>query len=55
VLDSRGLMSAVEAAGGRLVLAPVAVGDGTARHDPVKLAAAFAGIMGVDGSRGWRA
>jgi uncharacterized cofD-like protein len=45
VLDSRGLMSAVESAGGRLVLAPVALGDGTPRHDPVLLAAAFARIM----------
>ena len=50
VLDSRGLMSSalsdsVESAGGRLVLAPVAVGDGTARHDPARLAQAFAAIM----------
>ena len=45
VLDSRGLMSAVESAGGRLVLAPVALGDGTPRHDPERLAAAFASIM----------
>lgn len=45
VLDSHGLMSAVQAAGGRLVLAPVARGDGTARHDPVKLAQAFSRIM----------
>jgi uncharacterized cofD-like protein len=45
VLDSRGLMSAVQAAGGRLVLAPVAMGDGTARHDPVQLAKAYSTIM----------
>jgi uncharacterized cofD-like protein len=45
VLDSRGLMSAVEAAGGRLVLAPVAMADGTARHDPVQLAQAYSSIM----------
>ena len=45
VLDSRGLMSAVQAVGGRLVLAPVAMGDGTARHDPVKLALAYTSIM----------
>ena len=45
VLDSRGLMSAVESAGGKLVLAPVALGDGTPRHDPERLAAAFASIM----------
>ncbi|MGB8651511.1 MAG: uridine diphosphate-N-acetylglucosamine-binding protein YvcK, partial [Mycobacteriales bacterium] len=45
VLDSRGLMSAVESAGGRLVLAPVALGDGTPRHDPARLAAAYTQIM----------
>jgi uncharacterized cofD-like protein len=55
VADGQSLMSAVGAAGGRLVLAPVAVGDGTARHDPLKLAVAFAGIMGVDGQRGRQA
>jgi uncharacterized cofD-like protein len=49
VLDTRGLMSAVEAAGGRLVLAPVAMDDGTARHDPRKLAQAYSSIMkGLD-------
>ena len=52
VLDSRGLMSpalreTVEAAGGRLVLAPVALGDGTPRHDPQRLAQAYAQIMGI--------
>lgn len=45
VLDRHGLMSAVNEAGGRLVLAPVAMGDGTARHDPVKLAQAYLSIM----------
>ena len=45
VLDSRGLMSSVESAGGRLLLAPVALGDGTPRHDPAKLAAAYLTIM----------
>jgi uncharacterized cofD-like protein len=45
VLDGHGLMSAVQAVGGRLVLAPVARGDGTARHDPVKLAQAYSSIM----------
>jgi uncharacterized cofD-like protein len=49
VLDSRGLMSLVESAGGRLVLAPVARGDGTALHDPERLAAAYAEIMGTTG------
>ncbi len=45
VVDTRGLMAATEAAGGRLVLAPVAVGDGTPRHDPALLATAFAAVM----------
>jgi uncharacterized cofD-like protein len=45
VLDPRGLMAAVEAAGGRLELAPVALGDGTPRHDPERLAQAFARVM----------
>lgn len=60
-LDSRGLMSpaladAVESAGGRLVLAPVALGDGTPRHDPRRLAVAYADIMGSSGEEGtaWR-
>ncbi|MFP5219662.1 MAG: uridine diphosphate-N-acetylglucosamine-binding protein YvcK [Actinomycetes bacterium] len=47
VLDRRGLMAAVESAGGRLELAPVAVGDGTPRHDPTRLASAYARVMGV--------
>lgn len=56
VLDSRGLMSSVEAAGGRLVLAPVGLGDGTPRHDPRRLAEAYAAIMGthVKGGTAWR-
>ena len=45
VLDTRGLMSAVEALGGRLVLAPLALGDGTPRHDPTRLAAAYSRIL----------
>lgn len=53
VLDRHGLMSpdlkdAVESAGGRLVLAPLALGDGSPRHDPRLLAEAYAGIMGTD-------
>lgn len=36
----------VSATGAQLVIADVAVGDGTARHDPVKLAAAYSSIMG---------
>jgi uncharacterized cofD-like protein len=47
VVDSRGLMSTVESAGGRLVLAPVSLGDGTPRHDPKRLAEAYAAIMGT--------
>jgi uncharacterized cofD-like protein len=45
VLDPRGLMTAVETAGGRLELAPVSLGDGTPRHDPVRLAAAYARVL----------
>jgi uncharacterized cofD-like protein len=45
VVDTRGLMAAVEAVGGRLELASVALGDGTPRHDPVRLAAAYARVM----------
>lgn len=43
--DPRGLMAAVEAAGGRLVLAPVALGDGTPRHDPERLAEVYARVL----------
>jgi uncharacterized cofD-like protein len=45
VLDSRGLMGSVESAGGRLVLAPVSLADGTPRHDPRLLAAVYSDIM----------
>ena len=45
VLDSHGLMVAVESAGGRLVLAPVSLVDGTPRHDPQRLAAVYRDIM----------
>jgi uncharacterized cofD-like protein len=44
-----GLPAAVADAGGRLVLAPVARGDGTPRHDPGRLAAALADAMGLHG------
>lgn len=40
------LEEVVAASGARLVLADVARDDGTARHDPVKLAAAYSSIMG---------
>jgi hypothetical protein len=46
VTDARGLMSSVSALGARLVLAPVAAGDGTARHDPERLAAAYQQVLG---------
>ena len=45
VVDTRGLMAAAQSAGGRLVLAPLALGDGTPRHDPHRLAAAYAEIF----------
>ena len=45
VVDAPGLRHAVEAAGARLVLAPVALGDGTPRHSPDRLAAAYAGVL----------
>jgi uncharacterized cofD-like protein len=49
VVDTRGLMSAVTALGARLVLAPVAAGDGTPRHDPDRLAVAFRQAVGAGG------
>ena len=45
VVDKHGLMNAVESAGGRLVLAPLAVKDGSPRHDPSRLAPAYAQIF----------
>jgi uncharacterized cofD-like protein len=49
------LERAVASHGASLVLAEVAVGDGTPRHDPKKLADAYARIMGrVSGSAAWR-
>ena len=46
VADARGLMSGVSALGARLLLAPVATGDGTPRHDPRLLAAAYREVLG---------
>lgn len=46
VVDKRGLMAAAQTAGGRLVLAPLALGDGTPRHDPERLAAAYEELFG---------
>jgi uncharacterized cofD-like protein len=47
VVDRRGLLSAVQGCGAELVLAPVAAVDGTPRHDPVRLAAALASVVGA--------
>ena len=47
VVDRRGLLSAVRECGAELVLAPVAALDGAARHDPVRLAAALASVVGM--------
>jgi uncharacterized cofD-like protein len=47
VSDARGLMSGVSALGARLVLAPVAAGDGTPRHDPERLAMAYQQVLGT--------
>jgi len=46
VSDHDTLDSAVASAGARLVVADVASADGTPRHDPAKLAAAYRTIMG---------
>ncbi len=45
VADSRALLAAVAGHGARLELAPIAAGDGTARHDPVRLSAAYATLL----------
>jgi uncharacterized cofD-like protein len=47
VVDRRGLRSAVQSCGAELVLAPVAEPDGAPRHDPVRLAAALAAVVGA--------
>ena len=44
-MEVRRLASAAEALGAELVVADLAVGDGSPRHDPVKLADAFAGVL----------
>jgi hypothetical protein len=46
VVDRRGLLSAVRSCGAELVLAPVAEIDGAPRHDPERLAAALASVVG---------
>jgi uncharacterized cofD-like protein len=47
VVDRRGLLSAVRECGAELVLAPVAEFDGAPRHDPVRLSAALASVVGA--------
>jgi uncharacterized cofD-like protein len=47
VVDRHGLLSAVRASGAELLLAPVAVSDGAPRHDPVRLSAALASVVGT--------
>jgi uncharacterized cofD-like protein len=46
VVDRRGLLSAVREFGAELVLAPVAELDGSPRHDPARLSAALASVVG---------
>jgi uncharacterized cofD-like protein len=46
VADRPALEDAAKAVGARLVLADIAAPDGSARHDPVKLAAAFESLIG---------
>jgi uncharacterized cofD-like protein len=46
VVDRRGLLSAVRNCGAELLLASVAELDGAPRHDPVRLAAALASVVG---------
>jgi uncharacterized cofD-like protein len=43
--DPMGLQSAAESLGARVVLAPVAVADGSPRHDPVALASALHEVL----------
>ena len=47
VVDRRGLLSAVRECGAELILASVAEAAGSARHDPVRLSAALASVVGV--------
>jgi uncharacterized cofD-like protein len=46
--DPEPVERAAESLGARLVLAPVAVLDGTARHDPAALGAALVPVLGAD-------
>ena len=61
VLADRGMVddpvrleSVVRTFGADLVLADVAVGDGTARHDPKRLAEAYATVLGDGRITPWR-
>jgi uncharacterized cofD-like protein len=47
VVDRHGLLSAVRTCGAELILAPVAALDGAPRHDPVRLSAALASVVGA--------
>jgi uncharacterized cofD-like protein len=47
VVDRHGLLSAVRECGAELILAPVAEPDGSPRHDPARLAAALASVVGA--------
>jgi uncharacterized cofD-like protein len=46
--DPEGVRGAAESLGARLILAPVAVSDGTPRHDPAALGAALVPLLGAD-------
>ena len=45
VPDRTALEEAVTSAGARLLVADIAADDGSPRHDPVKLAAAYAAVI----------
>ena len=54
VVDHAKLTEVARSLGADLVVADLAVGDGTPRHDPVKLADAYAGFLAeADGGIGW--
>jgi molybdopterin biosynthesis enzyme len=50
VPDRAVLEDVVKAAGANLVVADIAADDGSARHDPVKLAAAYDAVIAAGGS-----
>jgi len=43
--DSQAVASAAESLGARIALAEIAVSDGTARHDPVRLGQALVPLL----------